>query len=92
MVIGYVATAGIVVLIITGYYLLSFQPRLDPFREGLLDPALGFRGRPNPVDEIFLGPIRRLCTKLFGSHRTTVEAHARLEQSLVKVCDEISSS
>ncbi|KAJ5156839.1 hypothetical protein N7492_009642 [Penicillium capsulatum] len=84
VIIGYVATAGIVVMIIIVHYLLSFEPRLDPFRKNSPNLNVEFLDRPNPVDELLLRPIRRACTRIFGPHRTTIEAHSQLEQALIK--------
>jgi hypothetical protein len=84
--IGYTVTAGMVVVTIVTYYLLSYQPCLDPFRDGHIDPLLAVQPRPNPIDELMLRGPRRLLTKIFGTNSSGLSIHARFEDSLVKVC------
>ncbi|OQE17691.1 hypothetical protein PENFLA_c023G07742 [Penicillium flavigenum] len=82
--IGYTVTAGMVVVTILFYYLLSYQPCLDPFRDGHIDPLLAVQPRPNPIDELMLRGPRRLLTKIFGTNSSGLSIHARFEDSLVK--------
>lgn len=75
-----------VVVTIVFYYLLSYQPCLDPFRDGHIDPLLALQPRPNPIDELMLRGPRRLLTKIFGTNSSGLRIHARFGDSLVKVC------
>ncbi|CAG7961411.1 unnamed protein product [Penicillium nalgiovense] len=82
--IGYTVTAGMVVVTIVFYYLLSYQPCLDPFRDGHIDPLLAIQPRPNPIDELMLRGPRRLLAKILGTNSSGLRIHARFEHSLVK--------
>jgi hypothetical protein len=55
--IGFVGTAYLMIILLVGYYILAFQPELEPFRmEGDLS---SITARPNPVDKFFLASIRK---------------------------------
>ncbi|KAJ5593847.1 uncharacterized protein N7459_000055 [Penicillium hispanicum] len=84
VIIGYVATAGIVVFVIVAYYLLAFQPRLDPFRHNSLHPRLATRARPNPVDEILLRDLRRGFHKVIRTNPAGLEVQDWVEKGLIK--------
>jgi hypothetical protein len=54
--IGFVGTAYLVVVLIIGYYLIIFDPRLHPFRrDGEEYKPLD---DPNPVDDFFLNSFK----------------------------------
>lgn len=80
--IGYVATAGIVVIIVTVHYFLVYQPDLDPFRSpnGTTEPNQEVPFRPNPVDKMILGRLRRVQKNWWNNQRLS-----RLEPSVIKV-------
>jgi hypothetical protein len=85
IVTNYIATASIAVLIITIYYLGIFQPGHDPFDRGDQDDSF----RPNPVDEIFLRPVRwapkHILRRTLKSRRMSPYASIRLQQTFIKV-------
>jgi hypothetical protein len=84
IVTNYIATASIAVLIITIYYLGIFQPGHDPFDRGDQDDSF----RPNPVDEIFLRPVRwapkHILRRTLKSRRMSPYASIRLQQTFIK--------
>ncbi|KAH8623057.1 hypothetical protein IG631_22213 [Alternaria alternata] len=60
--VGYTATAGIVVLILVFDYHLAHDPTKNPFRkEGVPGPH---NPRPNPVDVVYLGLSSRILERL----------------------------
>lgn len=79
---GYIATAGIVVVIVTVHYFIIHQPDLDPFRSlnGLTEPNQGVPFRPNPVDKMILGLVRRVRKDWWNNW-----CWSRLEPSVIKV-------
>src|ERR1700753_1449400 len=92
--IGYIGSAGIVVGIIILYYLISFDPELDPFlREGKApnrDPSLPFR--VNPIDTIIYMSGR--LGEAFFQNDTTItpvakkrKHSAELGAAYLKVCE-----
>lgn len=60
--IGFVATSGLAVLVIIGYYLFAYRPELDPFRDqdGRSNPERPVPFKANPVDEYILRSITRV--------------------------------
>lgn len=61
MIVGYVAAAGIVVIILVGFYLLAFDPAVDCFHENRdsQGQAVLSNFRPNRLDEALLQRLRR---------------------------------
>lgn len=88
MTIGYVANAGIVVVIIILHYLVAQQPELDPFRRpGNAESKSPASYRPNPIDRILLGGLRRASKKLVGLGNISIMSHPRLEEvPTPKIC------
>ncbi|KAJ5580261.1 uncharacterized protein N7459_006246 [Penicillium hispanicum] len=82
VVINYVATAGIVLLVILVYYLAIYQPAQDPF-ERHNPRSSGGRFRPNPVDALVLGWLLRSPTTSSIPRRTS-PTRIRLERIFIK--------
>lgn len=82
---NYLATAGITVLIILVYYLVIHQPAHDPFGDDDQSPSSSRRFRPNPVDEILLGWLRRPLNHVLESYRMSPRVRSRLEKTFIKV-------
>lgn len=62
--LSFIVTAFMLVMLTTGYYLVAFDPRLDPFR---LQSQVGLRiQHPNPVDRGFLDVIRSIPKTLYA--------------------------
>ena len=92
--IGYVGAAGIVVSIITFYYVTSYDPEQDPFRKEN-DSTYSTSStllRPNPFDFHLLGlkcKMRHLLEKLqlIKLRSESRNGHnQRLEYAFIKVC------
>lgn len=91
--VGYTASAGLVVLIITSYYFVAHQPGLNPFRDDEGNTVENDQFKPNPVDEVVLGFCRRsarlVVRVLFEAfHIKTAfpsTKDTRLERALFKV-------
>lgn len=79
---GYVATAGIVVIIVTVHYFLIHQPDLDPLRSlnGTTERSQEVPFRPNPVDKMILGRLRRVRKNWWNNR-----CWSRLEPPVIKV-------
>ena len=60
MVIGYVVSAGIVVLVLVCYYIFTFDPTIDAFQHPATTSrmAKSTTFRPNRVDELVIGVLR----------------------------------
>ena len=86
VVVGYTATAGIAVLIITGYYFLGHRPELDPFRNDKANTQTPVLFKPNPVDKLILGYVRKPAD---AKETEPSERRARLENALLKVLHQI---
>lgn len=82
VVVGYIATAGIAVLIVNVYYLAIHQPSQDPF-ENADEASRNFR--PNPVDAAVLTLLRRKL--MLCKNGLIFPARARLEGFFLKVFD-----
>ncbi len=86
VVVGYVGTAFIIVAIITGYYLLGYEPELDPFRKDSKDGSeelVPFR--PNPVDKLILHLLSNWVLRKPREANSASKRQLRLNISLVKV-------
>ncbi|KAF2801476.1 uncharacterized protein BDZ99DRAFT_221806 [Mytilinidion resinicola] len=92
VVCGYVATAGIVIIIIMFYYCTAYDPNENPFRKdpSSSSPTQMSSFHPNPVDVIFLdlrlGIKRRFRKTNSISHTNQAHRHpnSRLRQLCVK--------
>jgi hypothetical protein len=91
--VGFLGTAWLMVVILIAYYLIFFEPELDPFsdaaRRGCTEgPETSFR--PNPIDSMLLGFLRRCSTRLlrrlgcFGKAGRSFGL-SRLQRSMTKV-------
>ncbi|KAL4860315.1 hypothetical protein BDV12DRAFT_181777 [Aspergillus spectabilis] len=92
VIIGYTATAGIAVALISVHYFIAFQPVLDPFRHGDNSPspqAPPFS--PNPVDMMILRflrrPFRTTLTVKKNSQSRWVRLDARLTKCILTMSD-----
>ncbi|OQE44769.1 hypothetical protein PENCOP_c002G05954 [Penicillium coprophilum] len=70
---NYVATAGLAVLLIIIYFLVIYDPALDPFRKTDQDP-LNQSFRPNPVDELVLRTVRHIPKQLLGARKVRINS------------------
>ena len=81
------ATAGIVVAIMTVHYFFIHRPDLDPFRcsNGTIEPRQHEIFRQNPVDAMILGSLRRSWRSmpLLSKYKTR---WSHLEPPVTKVC------
>ena len=88
--VGYVATAGISIAIVTIYFFTAHRPTSDPFRKegNPLDHVPSASFRPNVVDETILDlagrPSRWIYAKL-GRKHTERPHNPRLEEAFIKV-------
>lgn len=85
--VGFLGPAYFVVLVIVVYYLLVFNPDLNPFqshpkqREGQAETAW----RPNPIDKQFLSILRSRILRFNQWQPTRDKIKLRLEEKLKKV-------
>ncbi|KAJ5177784.1 uncharacterized protein N7500_000483 [Penicillium coprophilum] len=70
---NYVATAGFAVLLIIIYFLVIYDPALDPFRKTDQDP-LYQSFRPNPVDDLVLRTVRHIPKQLLGARKVRINS------------------
>ncbi|KAJ5199886.1 hypothetical protein N7491_009317 [Penicillium cf. griseofulvum] len=70
---NYVATAATAVLLIIIYFLVVYEPALDPFRKTDQD-HLNQSFRSNPIDKIILQTVRHLPRRLIGPRKLRVNA------------------
>ncbi|KAJ5496687.1 hypothetical protein N7463_008674 [Penicillium fimorum] len=73
---NYVGTAVIAVLLIIIYFLVVYDPALDPFRKTDQDP-LNESFRPNPIDTIILRTVRHIPNRLMGARKVYVNAQVK---------------
>ena len=92
VIVGYTATAGLTVAIITGYYFVAHQSELDPFRrENPQDVQTAQTPyTPHPVDKLVLNGVQQLKRTILKSKSATpvtepTKRNTRLEKALLKV-------
>ncbi|KAK0617689.1 hypothetical protein B0T14DRAFT_274255 [Immersiella caudata] len=84
-IIGFVGTAGLVVLMTTAYYLLAFDPSKDPFHARRKGREPTQQWSPNSVDKyvfVFMTSLKRRISRLL-SLETRRFSRERLEQAFV---------
>ncbi|RSL41343.1 hypothetical protein CEP53_012810 [Fusarium sp. AF-6] len=91
--VGFLGTTWLMVAMIIVHYLAFFDPELDPFRnvgsgsrEPVNEPNATFK--PNPIDIMLLGFIRRRCRQLrsrwSSKDRRSTAGLSRLQQSMTR--------
>lgn len=89
MIIGFVGTAWFVVLLVIAYYILYYNPTLDPFSQ---DPSQKLE-RPNPVDMAFYNTassISRVFTQKFGNRWFSAIRHNMHSSAAREALSEVS--
>jgi hypothetical protein len=95
VILGYSITAGLVVLIITLCYLISHDPRDDPFRrkDEISNPDGVVQFHPNTVDVYFLEITRGYTTYILeklGVTSKITRPKPLLAKSFIKVRKKVS--
>ena len=85
--VGYTATAGIVVLILVLHYHYAYDPTKNPFRkENETSLTASPNPRINPIDVVYLGTWSKIRLWLLrSSNKANMETYPRLEAAFVKV-------
>ena len=85
---GYVVTAFLVILITSSYYLFTYQPDLDPFRQSddAGDQTAVSRYRSNPIDKVILQWVAKWLPR---NPEEENASYSRVEEALIKVCARI---
>ncbi|OJJ69048.1 hypothetical protein ASPBRDRAFT_292366 [Aspergillus brasiliensis CBS 101740] len=83
VVLSYTITAGLVVVVLSLYYLVAYDPCYDPFWGSRRQNALR-AFYPNPVDERILEVVRRTVMACLGAFGYNSTNHTNFEKAFIK--------